>query len=295
MNKSEVTVLIPFYNPGAYIREALASVFAQTYQDWQLILIDDASTDHTAEMIVDYLKDPRVKMVSHLVNQGQSKSLNTGLKLVETPFVIQLDADDWFFPYTLEVLMKETLTVPDTTAVISGNINLVFEDTIVDAHLIRSFNKQILKRQEKRQRHRGVPGKTKVKKGRSFQDRYDFLLANRSVWPRFYRTSALKSIGGWPVDDPYEGRYAEDIRVLFRLIEEYHFHWVDELLLNHRRHSKNQTNQMEIYRKITEWTVRDALLRWGDEYEPIFNTVEDGWIAVSELKRKKTNRLRRGY
>ncbi|QIZ10666.1 glycosyltransferase family 2 protein [Priestia megaterium] len=94
MNKSEVTVLIPFYNPGAYIREALASVFAQSYQDWQLILIDDASTDHTAEMIADYLKDPRVKMVSHLVNQGQSKSLNTGLKLVETPFVIQLDADD---------------------------------------------------------------------------------------------------------------------------------------------------------------------------------------------------------
>jgi glycosyltransferase involved in cell wall biosynthesis len=233
--------------------------------------------------------------VSHLVNQGQSKSLNTGLKLVETPFVIQLDADDWFFPHTLEVLMKETLTVPDTTAVISGNINLVFEDTIIDAHLIRSFNKQILKRQEKRQRHRGVPGKTKVKKGRSFQDRYDFLLANRSVWPRFYRTSALKSIGGWPVDDPYEGRYAEDIRVLFRLIEDYHFHWVDVLLLNHRRHSKNQTNQMEIYRKITEWTVRDALLRWGDEYEPIFNTVEDGWIAVSDLKPKKTNRLRRGY
>jgi glycosyltransferase involved in cell wall biosynthesis len=50
MNKSEVTVLIPFYNPGAYIREALASVFAQSYQDWQLILIDDASTDHDCRL-----------------------------------------------------------------------------------------------------------------------------------------------------------------------------------------------------------------------------------------------------
>jgi glycosyltransferase involved in cell wall biosynthesis len=284
MKNSKVTVLIPFYNPGAYIIEALDSVFGQTYQDWQLILVDDASTDNSASMIEDYLKDPRVKLIKHSENRGQSKSMNTGLKLVETPFVIQLDADDWFYPHTLEVLLKETETAPADIAVFSGNINLVFVKTSRDSSLKRAKNRRLTKKQENRQSH---ILKTKVKKGRLFKDRYDFLLANSSVWPRFYRTSALRSVGGWPVDDPYEGRYAEDIRVLFRLIEHYRFHWVDEVLLNHRRHDKNQTNLIEIYKDITEWTVRDTLKRWGDEYEPIFKTIEEGWINVTQLRPKK--------
>jgi glycosyltransferase involved in cell wall biosynthesis len=279
-----VTVLIPFYNPGAYLLEAIASVFAQSYQDWLLLLIDDASTDNTTARLEEYLKDPRVKLVRHLENQGQSKSMNTGLELVETPFLIQLDADDWFFPNTLEVLVKESVVVPDTIAVLSGNINLVFENRQRGSVHRRNLNSSVLKQQARRQSQRGV--NMIVKKGRNFQDRYDFLLANSSLWPRFYRTCALRDVGGWPVNDPYEGRYAEDLMILFRLIEHYHFHWVDEVLLNHRRHDNNQTNKLEIYREIMEWTVRDTLKRWGDEYEPIFHTSEGGWITVSELRPK---------
>ncbi|MFJ7367553.1 glycosyltransferase family 2 protein [Peribacillus frigoritolerans] len=272
MMESKVTVVIPFYNPGAYILEALDSVYAQTYKDWKIILIDDGSTDDTVVKIKDYLEDPRIKLVRHSQNMGQSKSMNSGLNLVETPFLIQLDADDWFYPYTLEVLLKETETVPNPEgiAVYSGNINLVYKERggFTDYKWKRSRVKSI------------------VKKGRSFQDRYEFLLANCSVWPRFYLTSALQRIGGWPVDDPYEGRYAEDIRVLSRLIEHYCFHYVDKALLNHRRHDKNQTNNVQVYRDIMEWTVRDTLKRWGNEYEPIFTT-KNGWISVTGLKPKR--------
>lgn len=282
MMGSKVTVLIPFYNPGYHILEALDSVYAQTYKDWKLILIDDGSTENVLSVIEDYLKDPRVRFVRHPQNKGQSKSLNTGLKLVDTPFLIQLDADDWFTPNTLEVLLKETESNPETTAVFSGNINIVYDDSGLE-----SF--QHVKRQrhnEKRIMRQIQPDQMDVRKGRAFEDQYDFLMANCSVWPRFYRTSALQSIGGWPVDDPYEGRYAEDLRILFRLIEQYRFHWVDAVLMNHRRHNQNQTNDLKIYQDIMEWNVRDTLKRWGDEFEPVFHINEEGWIAVTELRPK---------
>lgn len=282
MMGSKVTVLIPFYNPGSYILEALDSVFLQTYKDWQIILIDDASTDNTVTIIEDYLKDPRVRLVRHSQNMGQSKSMNTGLKQVETPFLIQLDADDWFYPHTLEILIKETETNPEEIAVFSGNINLLFEFSKNEAIRKRNRNIQLLKKQERLR----TKAQTIVK-GRSFQNRYDFLMANCSVWPRFYLTSALQSVGGWPVDDPYEGRYAEDLSVLLRLIENYRFHWVDEVLMNHRRHNYNQSNMEKIYGEVIEWRVRDTLKRWGDDFEPIFKTTRKGWKIVTQLKAKK--------
>ena len=286
---SKVTVVIPFYNPGAYILEALDSVYAQTYKDWKIILIDDASTDGSLAKIKYYLKDPRIQLVRHSQNLGQSKSMNSGLNLVETPFLIQLDADDWFYPYTLEVLLQETETVtnPDEIAVFSGNINLVYK-TRVGRDSTQNSKKYKFDPKTKKIKWLKPIVISRELKGRSFQDRYEFLLANSSVWPRFYRTTALQHIGGWPVDDPYEGRYAEDIRVLSRLIEHYRFHWVDKVLLNHRRHDKNQTNNLQVYRDIMEWTVRDTLKRWGDEYEPIFTKTEE-WTSLTGLRPKSKN------
>ncbi|MNE84216.1 hypothetical protein D3C80_1810930 [compost metagenome] len=79
--------------------------------------------------------------------------------------------------------------MPEDVGVLSGNIHIVHED------------------------HQGNRIMTEVYKGQNYKDRYDFMLANTSVWPRFYRTAALRSLGGWPTDDPYEGGYLEDKRI----------------------------------------------------------------------------------
>ena len=111
---------------------------------------------------------------------------------------------------------------------------------------------------------------TKIRKGGSFEDPFEFLLANTTLCPRLYRTSALQSIGGWPTDDPYEGRYREDMRTLYRLIEKYKFHWIDKELYIVRLHENNHTKQLDKYLEIMEWSVNNALLRLGDKYEPVF-------------------------
>jgi len=263
---SEVTVVIPFYNPGRYLVEAIESVFSQTYKNWKLILVNDASTDNSLSLIKKYLSDDRVKIVHHSHNLGQSSSMNTGLHLVDTPFLIQLDADDWFYKDTLKVLVKEAKKQPEDVGLISGNINFVYQDTS------------------------GKTIRQQIKKGRAFNEKYEFLLANRSVWPRFYRTEALKGVGGWPIDDPYKGRYVEDLRVLFYLIERYRFHWIDRPLLNHRRHESNQTNKIELLGEVVEWALKDTLKRWGNEFEPIITTDEEGWTIITGLKSKKINK-----
>jgi glycosyltransferase involved in cell wall biosynthesis len=260
--KPLVTVLIPFYNPGRYLKKAVDSVFEQFYTNWKLLLVNDASTDKSETLLGPYLNDSRVTLISNQKNLGQSKALNIGLDNIDTKYFIQLDADDWFPNHTLEVLLNEALTQAENTALITGNITFMVQN-----------------------RH-GQYVNSLTRKGCSFSDKYEFLLANRSVWPRFYRTEAVKTVGGWPVDGPFEGRYYEDIRILLRLIEHYQFHWVDEGLLYHRRHTENQTNKVNEYAQEIEWTIRNTLKKWGDEFTPIFEN-KAGWKHLERLEYKK--------
>lgn len=256
--KPTVTVVIPSYNAGRYLLTALDSVFKQTYREWQLIVVDDASTDHSIDEARSFLKDSRVRVHRNRENLGQSKCLNQGLALTRTPYLLQLDSDDWFSPDTLATMHAAAEKLPDCVALVSGNLKLVIEDA--EGNFIKEA----------------------VWRNRSFSDRYDFLLADCSQWPRFYRTAALEAVGGWPVDDPYEGRYMEDKRILFRLIEKYRFHWIDKTMYYHRRHSKNQTNLTGIYNELAEWTICDALKRWGGRYKPVFR--EDAFGRKKLLK-----------
>lgn len=258
--KPTVTVLVPTYNAGRYLAQALTSVLDQRYPHWQMIVIDDASTDQSIAQARYCFTDKRVTYLHNRRNLGQSKSLNRGLALVQTPYTLQLDSDDWFAPEALTVLVKAANAMPRETALVSGNIAMVFESEY--GHITKEV----------------------VLKNRSFVDRYDFLQANCSQWPRFYRTSALRRIGGWPTDDPYEGRYMEDRRVLLRLIEEFRFDWLDRVLYFHRRHSGNQTNRLAIYNEMNEWVVRDALKRWNSPYEPVFEVDLFGRLHLKGLR-----------
>ncbi|ENH96606.1 Glycosyltransferase [Gracilibacillus halophilus YIM-C55.5] len=269
-NDYKVTVLMPFYNPNRqFIKEAIETVFDQTYENWELLLVDDGSTEPYREAIQPFLNDQRVRLIQLEKNMGQSKAMNQGLQQIQTPYLIQLDSDDWFYPHTLEVLMHAARKQTADVAVISGNIQIIHEDA------------------------NGNRLMTEVYKGRLFKDKYDFMLANTSVWPRFYRTDALKSVGGWPTDDPHEGRYLEDKRVLHRLIEKYRFYWLDQMLYMHRRHPNNHTNQIDKYAETEEWTIRNSLKRWGDEYEPKITTFGKGWKKLDYLIRKTDGAIRK--
>lgn len=255
----EVTVVIPNYNSGRYLADAVKSVIDQTLTEWSIIVVDDGSTDNSLKIAAEYLKDHRVGLVRNDHNIGQSKSMNKGLELTDTPYLVQLDSDDMFFPNTLEDLVAAAKSQPKEVAVLNGKMLLVVEDA------------------------QGRRKKSAIREAASFSDRYEFLLANRSVFPRFYRTECLRKIGGWPLADPYRGRYAEDMQILYRLIEDYRIVGINELVYFYRLHSANQTNNRPLIAKSLEWVVRNALKRWGDQYEPVFETDEEGWKRVVKI------------
>ncbi|MGG1573351.1 glycosyltransferase family 2 protein [Fictibacillus sp. NRS-1165] len=260
----EVTILIPSFNSGLYLRDALQSVFNQTYPYWKIILVDDASTDDSLSHAADLLEDQRITLIKNEKNEGQSMSQNLGLERINTEFFMQLDADDWLPENTLELLVDKTEKLPEDVALIVGDVIEVTE-------------------MRNRKRYRYVSNEWDGSK----QDKYDLLLSNYIPWPKFYRTSLIKKMGGWAVNDPFNGRHAEDLRMFLRLIEEYRFFYIPKIILYYRIHAGNSTHQKDVYKEAVEWIVRDALHRWGNEYEPVFKTIRGGWRVVKKLKRIK--------
>lgn len=101
-DRPKVTVVIPCYNYGAFLREAVASVLEQPDVEPRVIVVDDASTDESA-LVAQNLADldERVKFVRHTINKGHIATYNDGLELVETEFVSLLSADDLLTPGAL--------------------------------------------------------------------------------------------------------------------------------------------------------------------------------------------------
>jgi glycosyltransferase involved in cell wall biosynthesis len=97
---TSLTVLTAVYNGMPYLPASVESVRRQTFQDWKLLLINDGSTDGSADYL-NSLKDPRIHIV-HQQNQGLAASLNNGLRLCNTEFIARFDADDLALPTRFE-------------------------------------------------------------------------------------------------------------------------------------------------------------------------------------------------
>lgn len=96
-----ITIGIPFYNAEAYLTDAIRSVFAQTYQDWELLLIDDGSTDRSLE-IAHSIRDPRVRVISDGVNRRLPYRLNQITSEAKYDLIGRMDADDLISPTRFE-------------------------------------------------------------------------------------------------------------------------------------------------------------------------------------------------
>tara|TARA_Y100001935_G_scaffold207685_1_gene177008 strand:+ start:13004 stop:14359 length:1356 start_codon:yes stop_codon:yes gene_type:complete len=101
----KVTVYITAYNYGEFVEEAINSVLYQSFEDWELIVINDGSTDNTREVISKYENDARVKII-HQENKGLNVSNNIALRLSRGEYIMRLDADDFLHKQALELLSK---------------------------------------------------------------------------------------------------------------------------------------------------------------------------------------------
>lgn len=101
----KISVIIPCYNQADYLEETLNSVLGQTHENWECILINDGSTDHTAEICKEYFsKDPRFKFIDKK-NEGVNKARNRGIEAATANWLMFLDSDDILLPHRLEAAL----------------------------------------------------------------------------------------------------------------------------------------------------------------------------------------------
>ncbi len=116
--KSLVSILIPVYNAGEYLRPSVQSILSQTYSNLEVLIIDDGSTDGCMDTIAD-LKDSRIRIVSQK-NSGKAVALNRALEELSGKFYAIQDADDISYPHRIERQVQCMLENPELAAVFTG-------------------------------------------------------------------------------------------------------------------------------------------------------------------------------
>ncbi len=122
----KVSVIIAAYNHEKYISYTLKSVLSQTFQDFEIIIIDDNSTDNTVEEIKQF-NDPRIKLIENSSNKGQFENTNTAISSAKGKYIAILNSDDAFHPEKLEKQFNYLETNPDKAAVFTL-VNVIDED-----------------------------------------------------------------------------------------------------------------------------------------------------------------------
>lgn len=117
-----VTIILPAYNADLYIREAIQSVLDQTYNNWELIVINDGSTDKTGSLVGEF-EDQRISLAEQY-NSGVSCARNVGLSLAKGEYITFLDADDTFTKKSLEVRVK-FLELNQDVQIVGGGVRIM--------------------------------------------------------------------------------------------------------------------------------------------------------------------------
>ena len=100
-----ISIVVPVYNGQDFIRRSLNKILAQTFKDWELIVVDDGSTDKTAEILSEYEKNTQVRIIKK-ENGGVSSARNVGIEYAQGEYITFIDADDIIDPTYLESLSK---------------------------------------------------------------------------------------------------------------------------------------------------------------------------------------------
>lgn len=225
-----VSIVLPVFNGERYLREAIDSCLNQTHQAIELILVDDGSTDGTAEIVAHYARaDPRIVAIRNPKNLGLPSTLNLGFARTTGELLSWTSCDNYYAPSAVEALVRYLCTWSDVDFVYSASRNLDEEGRV--APMIK---------------YRGPP----------------WVLAYWStVGPYFlYRRKVYESLGGFRTDL----QYVEDYEYWVRVYRRFRMMRLHLPLYYYRRHAKSMTaaaKRMRIYDDLRRQIWREHFSR----------------------------------
>ena len=135
MHTPLISIAIPAYNCDRYIAYSIQSVLSQTFEDWELILLNDGSTDHTSEIMQSYAKrDRRIRVIDGNKNCGLIRRLNQSVALARGKYYARMDGDDIMHPERLKTQISYLLAHPDVN-VLGSTAYAIDENNIITAYL----------------------------------------------------------------------------------------------------------------------------------------------------------------
>jgi glycosyltransferase involved in cell wall biosynthesis len=223
----KVSVIIPAYNAIAYLKEAVDSVLKQTFTDFEVLIVDDGSSDGTVEW-ASQIPDPRVRLISQ-ENQGSSGARNTGITAAQGEYIALLDADDIWQPTKLQKQVRYLEENP--------SIGLVDTWTVLINQQGQSTGKIVVSYAEG-------------------DDVWKQLVQFKPVCPcdstPLIRRRCFETVGLFNTELPF----LEDLDMWIRLASQYRFGVIKEPLVQYRQHpgskSTNCQGTLEAFRTIIE-------------------------------------------
>jgi glycosyltransferase involved in cell wall biosynthesis len=226
-----VTVICPTYNAAAFIEPTIQSVLHQTYRDFEFIVVDDGSTDHTKQVIEKYAN--KIRYV-YKENGGQSSSRNAGIRIAQGKYIALIDHDDLWLPNKLELQVQE-IAKSDSTGLVTCSCTGFRDgkDTGTHTPRINSLNrKQLIKR---------------------------LLLGNviGSCSTILVRAECFQKLGFF--DESL--RMAEDWDLYLRIAQSYDIRCVEQPLVRYRWHNRNYSNASAEINLSNELTVLGKMFK----------------------------------
>lgn len=127
------SVIIPTYNRAAFIEETIESVLAQTYPHYEIIVVDNCSTDNTVELLEPFIRKGQIQFIKHEENYERARSRNTGMAAARGDFVTFLDSDDFMYPDNLADAAEYARSHPDAKCfhnlfeLVDGQRNVIYK------------------------------------------------------------------------------------------------------------------------------------------------------------------------
>lgn len=241
MEKPLVSVNIPAYNSGEFIERTVTSALRQTYGTIEVIVLDDGSTDNTADIVKRLQRDDSRIRYYYQENRGLASSRNRLFEFSQGEYIAFLDHDDEWYPEKLDLQAGLLRDAPDTALVFS---DLLCEESEGPKKSFRYFDSR------------------RPRKGRIF---YDFLLSGNFI----PLSSVLVKAGVLKNYLPFskDFKIAEEWELFLRMSRDFSFDYIDRVCGVYRLHNNRTTNKNpllefdEILKILDYWQAKDGLLR----------------------------------
>lgn len=256
----EVSVIIPTYNRANLVGRAIQSVLDQTFQDFELIVVDDASTDGT-EKIVRSFNDKRIRYIRHMVNKGQGSARNTGIKNGNGEYIAFLDDDDERLTEYLNQMISYLKAKDRSIGLVYCPFNRIDSETgiILDT-----------RKQQKKQR----------KKGSS--------IGFPSRW--IVRKEVFEKAGLF--DEKKDLKYLEDVEVSFRILKCYRAVYLKEPLVNMHTAKKPQAWDVHGEKRIQYILNKHSEIMNSEELADWYIALANCYFAEGMFKIGRQNLVR---